>query len=481
MKISKHLKENKEILDPNLGINESFDIVCRDMKFANKNFALYFVNGFADSNIMTEILKELAKLAREELVPNTLKQIFETYLSHIQVEKILTINKAKEAILSGQLVMFIDLEQEALVIDVRKYPSRSPEEPDTERVVRGSRDGFTETLLFNTALTRRRIRDERLRMEILHVGDRSKTDICIAYLKDVADPGLVKLIKQKIEQINIDGLPMGEKTLEEFLVGKSWSPFPLVRYTERPDVASAHLLEGHVIIYVDTSPSVIITPTTYFHHLQHAEEYRQTPIIGTYLRWMRFIGIISSIFLLPLWLIYVLEPDLLPKTFDFIGPKKTSEIPIFYQFIIGELGLDVMRMAAIHTPSPLATAMGLIAAVLIGEIAIEVGWFVPEVILYLSVAVLGMYATPSYELGLANKIARMFLLFATYFFKIPGFVFGVTILLILLTSTRSLNTPYLWPFIPFNFHAFMAILLRKPVPFMNKRPSIVHPQNQERQ
>ncbi len=481
IKISKDLEKNKKILTEKLGIDENFDIFSRDMIFHNKKVTLYFVNGLVDSLVMTEILKELANVDREELVPCTLKKLFETYVSHIQVELINTINKSSNDILSGQLVMFIDKEEKAILIDVRNYPGRTPEEPDTERVVRGSRDGFTETLLYNTSLTRRRIRDERLRMELMQIGERSKSDICIAYLNDVADPGLIKLIKKKLMEIDIDGLPMAEKTIEEFLIGKTWNPFPLVRYTERPDVASAHILEGHVIIFVDTSPSVIITPTTYFHHLQHAEEYRQTPVMGTYYRWIRFIGIFSSIFLLPLWFLYVIEPDLLPHTIDFIGPRETSKIPIFYQFIIGEIGLDLMRMAAVHTPTPLATAMGLIAAVLIGDIAISVGWFVPEVILYLAVAVLGMYATPSYELSLANKLLRLILLLLVYLFKVPGFFFGVTLVIIILTLTRSLNTPYLWPFIPFNLQGFIGIIIRKPIPKMNRRPSIVHPQNQSRQ
>ncbi len=479
--ISRHLKENKEVLDEKLGVGESFDMVCREMNFGGKEFALYYVNGFANSDIMTQILKELADVEREDLVPNVLKHLFETYISHIQVEKLKTINEINDSVLSGQLVMLIDKEEEALVIDVRNYPGRSPQEPDTERVVRGSRDGYVETILFNTALTRRRIRDERLRMEIQQVGERSKTDVCVAYLKDVADPGLVQLIKDKIQEINIDGLPMAEKTLEEFIVGRSWHPFPLVRYTERPDVAASHLLEGHVLIFVDTSPSVIITPSTYFHHLQHAEEYRHTPIIGTYLRWVRFIGVFTSIFIMPLWLTYVLEPDLLPDAIKFIGPRETSKIPIILQFLFAELGLDLMRMAAIHTPSPLATAMGLIAAVLIGDIAITVGLFVPEVIFYAAIAVIGTYATPSYELSLANKLARTLILLATFIFKIPGLVISITFILVILASTRSLGTPYLWPFIPFNFKGMMGIIFRNPFPMMNVRPSIVHPQNQNRQ
>src|SRR5699024_9275276 len=163
------------------------------------------------------------------------------------------------------LVLLVDGEETAIVIDARTYPVRSPEEPDTERVVRGSRDGVVETIIFNTALTRRRLRDPSLRMEYHEVGKRSKTDIAIGYLEDVADPDLVESLRNSLKEVKTDGLPMAEKTLEEYIFGHNWNPYPMVRYTERPDVAATHLLEGHVLIYVDTSPSVMITPTTFFH------------------------------------------------------------------------------------------------------------------------------------------------------------------------------------------------------------------------
>ena len=199
---------------------------------------------------------------------------------------------------------------------------------------------------------------------------------------------------------------MSDKTIEEFIVRQGYNPYPLVRYTERADVAATHLLEGHVLIYVDTSPSVIITPATIFHHMQHAEEYRQSPAVGTLIRWVRFLGIFVSVFLLPVWLLFVLEPTLLPDKLEFIGPNEHTNIPIVIQIFISDIGIEFLRMAAVHTPTPLSTAMGLIAAVLIGQIAIDVGLFVPEVILYASVATVGTFVTPSFELGVANKIAR---------------------------------------------------------------------------
>lgn len=479
--ISSKIKDNEAYMKERVGVGTSFDLGFRQMKILKKDVQLYYLTGLCDTSFIMELMKKLVEVNDNESNRAKLKEIIFNRLVHQQVETIRTMDEAVDQLLSGLIVIFIDGENEAFVIDVRKYPGRSPEEPDTERVVRGSRDGYTENIIQNTALTRRRIRDERLRFEILKVGERSKTDICIAYLQDVADPGLIDLVKQEIESIEIDGLSMADKTIEEFLVKQGFNPYPLVRYTERPDVASAHLFEGHVVIIVDTSPSMIITPTTFFHHVQHAEEYRQSPAVGSFVRWVRFLGILTSIFLLPLWLLFVTHPELLPEGMDFIGPNEEGNIPIVLQLILGDIGIEFLRMAAIHTPTPLSTAMGLIAAVLIGEIAIQVGLFMPEVILYVSISAIGAFATPSYELSVANKIARIALLIVTAFFGIEGFVIGVTLYILLLARIHSLNTPYLWPFLPFNGKALSQILFRVSVPLGKHRPEIVHPQNVKRQ
>jgi stage V sporulation protein AF len=481
LKFFKKIEVNKKVLEQRLVTDVNYDVKCREMNFAEKDVAFFYLNGMVDAKYMTDMMEVLTGLKRENIVPNTIKHFLERHLINLSVEIINTVDESVDKILSGVVLLVIDDEEEALLIEARSYPSRGPQEPDTERVVRGARDGFVETIVQNTAMTRRRIRDERLRMEMIQVGVRSKTDVCIAYIKDIADPGLVKLLKKRIQEIEIDGIPMAEKTIEEFIVGRNWNPYPMVRYTERPDVAASHLLEGHVLVYVDTSPSVMITPTTFFHHVQHAEEFRQTPVVGAYLRWVRFIGIFSSLFLLPIWLFYALNKGYLPEPLSFIGVKEVGEIPLFWQFLFAELGIDLMRLAAVHTPSPLATAMGLIAAVLIGDIAVKVGLFAPETILYLAIAAIGMFATPSYELSLANRIVRLILLTAVFSLGIAGFIVGTTIIIIILASTTSLNTPYLWPFIPFNFNGMKNILIRIAMPSLKKRPSIVHPQDDSRQ
>lgn len=479
--ISKKIAENIRVLEERVGLNKSFDVVFREMTFATKQTGLFYINGFAKDDVMTDILTRMSYLEREDLMPNALKKLLSYYIPYIQVEQAKTMSEVIEKVLIGATALFIEQQDVTIIIDARSYPERGMEEPSLEKVVRGARDGFTESLLMNVTLVRRRIRDPRLKLEAFIVGTRTRTNVCIGYINDIADIKLVESIRDKINKIEIDGIPLADKQLEEALIGKGWNPYPLVRYSERPDTISTHLLEGHIIVFVDTSPSAMIMPTTFFHHVQHAEEYRQNPFVGSYLRWVRFIGIIASLFILPLWFLFTIQPDLLPDALSFIGPKETGRVPILLQFLVIEVGVDLLRMAAVHTPTPIATAMGLVAAVLIGEIAIEAGLFVTEVILYASVAAIGMFATPSYELGLANRIVRLLLLVLVALFKIQGLMIGTTIVLLFLIVERSYNSPYMWPFIPFNAKAFFSIIVRRPIDLDNVRPSITKPQDSTRQ
>ncbi|MCM3396576.1 spore germination protein [Oceanobacillus profundus] len=479
-KISPKIEENKAYMEDRLGMGYSFDVGYRELIILKRKINIYYVTGLCDTSTIQEIMEQLIDINDVETNYKMVAEIIENRIVHQQVTLVKTMDEAADQILSGLIAIFIDGEQFAFIVDVRNYPGRSPEEPDTEKVIRGSRDGFTENIIENTALTRRRLRDERIRNEMLKVGERSKTDVCITYLQDIADDDLITLVKEKMDAIDIDGITMAEKTIEEFIIGQNWNVFPLVRYTERPDVAASHLLEGHIIIFVDTSPSAIILPTTFFHHLQHAEEYRQAPSIGTFIRFIRFLAVFASMYLLPVWLLFALDPSLLPKELSFIGPNEQGNIPVMIQIIFAYIGIEFLRMAAIHTPTPLSTAMGLIAAVLIGQIAIDVGLFSPEVILYVSVSAIGAYVTPSYELSVANKIMNLFLVLLVGLFELPGFVIGILVNVLFLANIKSLRTPYLWPLLPFNAKAMSHILLRKPVPDMYTRPSIVHPKNNYR-
>lgn len=474
--ISSELDEVLNRLENEAGYKTSFDIVVREMTFGKKRTALFCLNGLVKDELLTEVLKRLTYLQEEDLSEYTLHSFLEHYVPAAQAEKVKDWHKMLDSVLAGGSAFFIDGESQAILIDAKKFPARGLEEPSLEKVVRGSRDGFNETLLVNISLVRRRIRDPQLRYELVQVGTRTKTDVCIAYINDLVDKEMLAAMKEKIAMVKLDGLPLADKQLEEATIKRGWNPFPLVRYSERPDTVSAHLLEGAVAIFVDTSPSVMTVPSTYTDLMQHAEENRQTPFIGSYLRWVRFAGIFASLVLLPLWLLFVMHPELKPYALDFIGPNKTGKIPLFVQFLLAEIGVDLLRMASVHTPTSLATAMSLVAAILIGDIAVKTGLFVNEVILYMAVSAIGMFATPSYELGLANRIVRLILIIAVAAFGVPGFIIASTLIFLRLIMERSVNRPYMWPIIPFDASALWGIIIRKPVLENRYRPNIIRPQ-----
>lgn len=478
--VSANLKENVDFLKEALGVDKSFDVIQLDVEYAGKKMSMFLIDGLVKDDILHLLQKFLAKQDESTLKIDGLEKLLKTYIPYVEVESTDDLDKVVDMVLAGPTALVIDGVNKVILIDARTYPVRGPEEPDTERVVRGSRDGYVETIVFNTALTRRRIRDKSLRMEYLQVGRRSKTDIVISYIEDIADPKHVEDVKNAISKIDTDGLPMGEKTVEEYISGRHYNPYPVVRYTERPDTAAAHLYEGHIIIMVDGSPSVLITPTTFWHHMQHAEEYRNSPIAGVYLRLVRYVGVWTSIFLLPLWYLFAVHPELLPDNLTFIGPNDEGSLPLILQFFLIEIGIDLLRMAAIHTPTSLATALGLVAAILIGQVAVEVGLFTNEVILYLAIAAIGTFSTPSYEMSLANRLVRLFLLLTTSIFGVFGFVGGITIWLLYLARMKSFDVPYLWPFIPFSFKGFKDVLFRAPIPLKRSRPKVLHPQDPDK-
>lgn len=459
--LSRKLQENFDYIQQEIGIGVSFDVGKRDLLIGKTKIQLYYVTGLTDTKYILELMEELLKLNNDIGLPN--KKAFEVIHNHIifqQVDVVDDLNKIITSILSGLVVVLVDGENKGFVVDVRSYPGRGPDEPETEKVVRGSRDGFTENIIVNTALLRRRIRTGNLRNELIQVGKQSKTDVVISYIDGLADQAVVDDVRKKIKAIDVEEITMTDKKLEELIIKQNYNPYPKVRYTERPDILAIHLYQGLVAIMVDTSPSVIIVPTTFFEQLQHVEEYRHTPVVGSFLRSARTLGILGSLYLVPLWLLFVLNPQYLPKQLEFIGPEDMGNIPIALQILVAEVGIEFLRMAAVHTPTALTTAMGIVAGILVGQIAVDVGLFTPEVVLYVAVSTLGAYATPSYELSLANKIYKLILIILTALFGLWGFVGGIAFNTAFLAFQKSFGKPYLYPVIPFNLKGFLNIFIR---------------------
>jgi stage V sporulation protein AF len=470
LQLTRKLTENMAIIREKLGIGVSFDVIAREISVGGRNAALVFIDGFVKDAVTADIIADLQLVQRQDMAPDAVSKLLARHIRYFEVTAVDSIEQVLNEIMAGPMALLIDGVCQAIIIDVREYPVRSVEEPDLERVTRGSHEGMVETVVFNTAMIRRRVRDSGLRFEMVQVGTRSKTDVAVGYINDVADMAMVNSLKKKIAAINVDALIMGAKTLEEYLFRGYLNPLPLVRYTERPDVVAAHLFEGHIVVIVDTTPMAMLMPVTAFHFTQHAEEYFQSPLIGTYLRWVRTMGTFLCLFATPLWLALYLQKETLPSYLQFIGPKEQSLVPVALQLFLLEFGLDLIRMALIHTPSALATSLGIVGAILLGDLAVKVGLFVPETILYTAVVAIGYFAIPSIEFAYALRIFRYFLLLAATIGKITGLIIASGLVLIVFVSTSSLGIPYLWPLIPMSPKHLFRLIFRYPIPAVQERP-----------
>ncbi|MFC9540896.1 spore germination protein [Lysinibacillus sp. NPDC056959] len=476
-KLFNSLEEAEDFLKEQFGDGESFDISIKHLFVKDLPVLCAYVTGLVDGVVLTQLLTNM--LPDEDVDIEDEKEYFEAYFNYQGRSEETKREAILLAILSGQVV-FITKSGYGFVAEIRSYPGRSPEEPDNEKVIRGSRDGFVEGISQNTALIRRRIRNSNLRFELHKISEIGQTDVALAFIKGIANDETLDKLRRRIAQIHHDGLTMTDKSLEEWLFKQKFHPVPFVRYTERPDITAAHLLEGHIAIIVDTSPSVILVPATAFHLLQHAEEYRQAPTVGTFVRFMRYFGAIMGLLLLPLWYLCATHGVFLPDGLSFLGAKEKSHIPLLLQVLIGDIGIEFLRMAAIHTPSPLSTAMGLVAGVIIGQIAIDVGVFTPEVVLYTAVSAILTFIIPSYELGISIKLFRLVLLIMTGIWGVNGLFIGIFIIFTYLCSLRPMQAPYLWPLIPFFPNAMLRVLVRFPMTADALRPYVVDSQQRKR-
>lgn len=447
-------------LDTQLG--GSFDIVRRDVEVCGKKFSIYFTDGLTKDETMLKILDSLMKL--QSLGSTVSSQDFANrFIPYIECEVCSDPARAISLVLCGSVLLLGEVLPSPLLIDARTYPVRSITEPENDKVLRGSRVGFVETMIFNTALIRRHIRNVNLKMELTTVGDVSKTDVVICYLSGTADEKYVASLRKKISEIKTDSLVMGAESLAECLISKKWyNPFPKIRYTERPDALAASVMEGSIAVLVDNCPQAMILPTCIFDFLQETDDYYLPPLIGSYLRFTRFSLFFLTMLLSPLWYLLITHPQYIPRGLSFIQIEENGGLPIIIQMFLLEFAVDGMKLAALNTPSMLSGSFSIIGGLLLGDFAIKVGWFIPETILYSAFVSLANFSQPSYELGYAFKFMRLMLLFLTALFGFIGFFTGIILVIVFISSNKGIDGShrYLYPLIPFNGKALFRLLFR---------------------
>ena len=443
-----------------LRVKESFDIIERHLTVASRDMCFFYIDGFVKDGEMLRIMQYL--LSQKEM--GDASQL-EKKLPYVEVEVTGEVKKIIRGVLSGQTAIFAEsFYDKAILLDLRTYPARPTEEPESDRVMQGARDGFVETLVVNTALIRRRIRDPRLTMEHFSIGGSSDTDVVVCYMDGVADGELVEEVRHKISSTHPRSLTLGYQSLAESLIHSGWfNPFPKIRTTERPDTAAAQLLEGSVIVICDTSPQAMILPTSIFDYLEETDDFCFPPLTGTYLRLVRTAILLLSVVITPLWYLSLEYEGILPDALSFLVPDNPGALPIILQLFLVELAIDGLKIASMNTPDILSNSLSVVGALILGDFAVGVGWLCEDVILYMAFVAIANFAQQNHELGYAFKFMRMMILALVYLLGIWGFVAGVLLFLFFVSTNRTLceKHHYLYPLIPFNPRKLMHLLIRR--------------------
>lgn len=471
-------RENIKMIDSVVHPQRNFDIIKKTLTVGNGELTLYFIDGFVKDAVMQKLMVYLLSLKGlgsnidgseeewEKNAPNSQKvsAFIHAHLPYVETDQTSDFEVMIQMLLSGAVVVLgSGFGEYGVIIDARTYPARNTGEPEGDKVMRGARDGFVETLIFNTALIRRRIRDPELTMSYISIGKSSKTDVVVCYMANRADQEYVDKLKSKLKSIKTDSLTLGHESLAECLIKQRWyNPFPKIRYTERPDSAAAQLLEGSVLIICDNSPEVMVLPSSIFDFMQETNDFYFPPLTGTYIRAVRHIVFLLALYLVPVWYLLVMHPQFVPEWLQFIIPQETGRLPLIAQLLLVEFIIDGLRMASLNTPNMLSNSLSVVGGLILGDFAVNIGWLIPEVILYMAFVAIANFTQRSYELGYAIKFLRILLLILTALLGVGGFVAGNIIIVILLLTNKTVNgkRSYLYPLIPFDFKAFKSLFVR---------------------
>ncbi|MBO5421628.1 MAG: spore germination protein [Clostridia bacterium] len=465
MLFSDDFYKNEKILDDYFKVDKNYDVVNTRFHVTKREAKLYYIDGFVNNEISERVMNFMMSTP-ERIEDGTTPEAFaQSVVPYIEMDISDDLNNISKVVYSGALLMIVDGFSTAFLIKARNYPRRSVQEPDNDKVLRGAHDGFVEALLINTALIRRRIRDRDLVMEVHEAGKRSRTDIALCYLESKADEKTVKMLRKKIEKIDVNTLSMSQESLIECFIKKQiFNPFPKVRYTERPDSAAACIAEGSIIVLVDNSPAAMIIPTSFFEFLQDTNDYYFPPIVGTYLRFIRVLIFGLALLLSPTWYLLVSNPSYIPEWLSFITIKEYYTIPIIVQLLIIEVVIDTLKLASLNTPNALSNSFSVIGALVLGDLAVTAKLFSSEVVLFMAFVAIANFAQPSFELGYAFKLSRIFILVLTAAFSIWGYAAGIIIVLLQMFFTKTVTgRGYMYPLIPFNAKTLSRLLIRHPI------------------
>ena len=464
-RLSEHHEENVRALDELLGVGRCFDMISRDLCVGGKRARLWVVDGYGDDAVIERMLSFWLALETVDDAP-TMQAFIERYVTFGEVNAERDLENAVTSVFLGKTLLLIEGYDACALIDAKQFPARGVEEPSAGKVLRGAHDGFIETLVATAALLRRRIRDPQLTLEGHKVSDRSRADVVLCYLENKVDRRLLEELRQKLEKIDVRSVSMSQESIAEAMMGKGqwWNPFPKVRYTERPDAATACVMEGDILVLVDNSPAAMILPTHFFDFVQEANDFYFPPLVGTYLRVLRVVVFLLTMFITPVWYLLVKDPSRTQAGLQFLAIDSDYSVPILAQLLLAEFIVDLLKLASLNTPDVFSNSFSMLGALVLGDFAVQAHWLVPEVLAYMAFVAISNFAQPSYELGYAFKLLRLMLLLFVGALDWVGLALGCIVIAAILASTKPIvGKGYLYPLCPFDKKALRALIIRKPI------------------
>lgn len=467
-------------------LDKSSDIVFREFVLRGKKeipCLLAYVDGLTDKNLIDHYLlkilmvdlsgaPELAEVTEETVV----QTVFDRLAPASELKKVKLLGEALDGVLGGDAVLFFGEQHEALVIGVRNWPNRGVQEPETESVVRGPREGFTETLRTNTTLLRRKIKHPSLRIVSLKLGDLTRTDIVVVYVEGLARPDVISEVLKRLSRIKMDGV-LETAYLEEMIEDVPYSPFPQIAYTERPDVLAAGLLEGKVGILVDGTPIALSVPVVLAQFLQVGEDYYERAMIVILIRFIRYLGVLTALLAPSLYIaVTTFHQEILPTkiALSVAAGREGVPFPALLEALTMTLALEILQEAGLRLPKPIGQTIGIVGALVIGDAAVKASLVSPIMVIIIGLTAISSYTIPAYDLAIAVRLIRIPMMILAGSMGFFGLGLGLYALLIHLLSLRSFGYPYLSPLAPLRIRSLLQdTLVRAPWWALKHRPHLI--------
>lgn len=477
-------------------LKQSFDL-CHDIVFREFQFnvnrpckaVLIYLRGITDLKIISEdilgpLMHEASNSVADQLQDDQVIKFVSSRLSTAaSVERVQDHADIIRGIVDSKVALLIEGTDSALLMTAPGGEHRSINEPDSEPVVRGPKDGFVEDISTNLILMRRRLRTNLLKVEVLELGSFSRTRVAICYLQGIANDKVVEEVKIRLKRIKVDGV-LASGHIEELIQDEPFSLFPLLFTTERPDRATACILEGRITIMVDNTPMCLVVPCTFTTLLQASEDYYINAEFSTFVRILRFVGLNFSLMLPALTVaVFSFHQELIPRSllFSVSGARQELPFPIFLEILIMEVTFELLREAGVRLPKTIGQAISTVGGLVIGQAAVNAGFVSPLSVIVVALTAISSFTIPNYAAGTTIRILRFSLLVCAAILGMVGIMFGLMAILFHINSLRSFGVPYLSPISPYSFRDLKDTIVRVPWWAMTTRPRLFEGKEPERQ